>query len=209
MTKIVMVSDTHDRYGKFDMPEGDILLHAGDLTFHGKAEELARFNDWLDDLEFKHKIIVPGNHDLTFESHWDWAKAMTYAADAVLNGEMYEAEGFKIWGEPRQPWFHDWAFNVERENMKKVWDQIPPGIDILVTHGPPLGVGDLTPRGERVGCQYQRQWIQEYQPKLVVCGHIHNGYGLYQVGKTLVVNASVCDEHYEPVNKPIVIELIK
>jgi len=211
--KLVLVADTHDRYGMFPMPEGDILLHAGDFTFRGRPDELSRFNDWLDAQgSFAHKVIIPGNHDLSFEVDWCGAVGKVPAADAVLNGQLYEALGLKIWGEPRQPEFYNWAFNVSREGMKKVWEKVPPDIDILLTHGPPYGVGDMTlPRnfklGEHVGCKYQRQWIEENQPRLVVCGHIHPGYGIYMLGNTLVVNASVCTEAYKPTNPPIVLHI--
>ncbi|MHA2067516.1 MAG: metallophosphoesterase family protein, partial [Candidatus Thorarchaeota archaeon] len=60
---------------------------------------------------------------------------------------------------------------------------------------------------ERVGCEAQRRWIEENQPKLVVCGHIHGGYGLGLIGNTLVVNASICNEKYQPVNRPVVLEI--
>lgn len=206
--RIVMMSDTHDRYQQlFNIPEGDIFLHAGDATFQGEPDELLRYSDWLDRLEFKHKIIIPGNHDRMFEDDWERAVAHVPAADVILNQELYEAEGLKIWGEPRQPWFHDWAFNIPRAEMKKrVWDKVPTDIDILVTHGPPWGVGDLC-RGGHVGCAAQREWILDHQPKLVVCGHIHEGYGLYMLGDTLVVNASTCNSRYKAVNPPVVLDL--
>jgi Icc-related predicted phosphoesterase len=211
--RLVLMSDTHDRHGQFDVPEGDILLHAGDFTFNGQQAELERFNSWLGTLNFQHKVIIPGNHDLTFETDWKWATHHVPEADAILNGELYEVDGLKIWGEPRQPWFWDWAFNVPRgPEMKKVWEKVPTDIDVLLTHGPPLGAGDLTLLrnnlpGSHVGCEAQREWIIEHQPKLVVCGHIHPGYGLHMIGNTLVVNASVCNEQYRPVNKPVVLHV--
>ncbi len=207
--KIVMISDTHCQAKNIkNMPSGDILLHAGDLTYHGEYSKLLSFSDWLDRQDFKHKVIIPGNHDKTFERDWERAAAHVPAADAILNQEMYEAEGLKIWGEPRQPWFHDWAFNVHRPLMKtECWDKVPTDTDILLTHGPPYGVLDATKRGERVGCKDQLEWIREHQPRLVVCGHIHEGYGLAQIGNTLVVNASICNLRYDPINRPVVLEL--
>lgn len=210
LQRVVMLSDIHDRYDKlFSVPEGDILLIAGDLTFRGDQEELERCNEWLDQQEsFKHKIVIPGNHDLTFETKWDWACKQLPAADAILNQNLYIADGLSIWGEPRQPWFYDWAYNVSRDRMKKdVWDQVPSNIDILLTHGPPWGVGDQSSRGKHVGCKAQREWILQHQPRLVVCGHIHEGYGIYLLGNTVVVNASTCNSKYQAVNPPIVLDL--
>lgn len=209
LKRIVMVSDTHDRYKDLvDMPKGDILVMAGDLTFDGAANELRRLNDWLDEQDYDHKVLIPGNHDLTFEARWDWACRKVPAADAILDQEMYDADGIKIWGEPRQPWFYDWAFNVDREEMKeRCWDKVPDDVDILLTHGPPWGVGDFTTRGAHVGCVAQREYILEKKPPLVVCGHIHSGYGIHILGNTTVVNASVCNEKYQAVNPPVVLEM--
>jgi len=209
VVKIVMISDTHCQTDKIkDMPSGDILLHAGDMTYHGEYHKLDAFNDWLDEQYFSHKVIIPGNHDKTFERNWDEAASHVPAADVILNQALYEAEGLKIWGEPRQPWFHDWAFNVERGDMKRlVWDKVPENIDVLLTHGPPYGVLDRTRTGEHVGCTAQRDWIIKHQPRLVVCGHIHEDPGLAMIGRTLVVNAAICDLQYNVVNRPVVLAL--
>ena len=208
LRRIVMVSDTHDKYGELtQMPKGDILLMAGDLTFHGRPDELGRLNEWLDRQDYNHKVLIPGNHDLTFESMWDVAHRLVPAADAILNQEMYDADGLKIWGEPRQPWFYDWAFNVPRDRMKtEVWDKVPDNIDVLLTHGPPWGAGDIC-RSGHVGCVAQRDYILEKRPRLVVCGHIHSGAGMYILGNTTVVNASVVDEEYHVVRRPVVIDM--
>lgn len=205
--KIVMMSDIHDMYHMlFEPLEGDILLLAGDLTSKGTKDELYRCNEWLKKQKFAHKVVIPGNHDITFETRWPWAESQLTAADAILDQEMYEADGIKIWGEPRQPFFYNWAFNVVRDNMKKTcWDKVPPDIDILLTHGPPWGVCDYSSRGKHVGCVAQREWILEHQPRMVVCGHIHTGYGMGFLGKTLVVNAATCNEFYKPVQAPQVV----
>lgn len=206
--RIVIISDTHNKAHMIDLPEGDVLLHAGDFTNGGTVEELVRFNAWLDQQEFDHRVIIPGNHELLFEKDWNYAASLIPAADAILDQKAYDADGLKIWGEPRQPWFYDWAFNVPREEMEeKCWSRVPEDVDILLTHGPPYRCGDLTPRGDLVGCHYMRELIIKNQPLLVACGHIHSGYGVTSIHNTVVANASVCNEQYRPVNKPIVIDL--
>ena len=212
MTRICMISDTHEQHSQIiGMEQADILLHAGDITYQGAYDKLLEFDEWLDSLDskfsYKHKVIIPGNHERTFEQDWDTAAAHIPAADAILNGETYEAEGLKIYGEPRQPWFYDWAFNIKRESMNFVWDKVPTDTDVLLTHGPPLGVGDRTSRGEHVGCAEQRKWILAHQPKLVVCGHIHEGYGIYILGRTVVVNASICTSKYAPTNRAVTVDI--
>ena len=79
--------------------------------------------------------------------------------------------------------------------------------DLLVTHGPPKGILDLTPRGEPVGCEELREAVRRVKPRLHVFGHIHHAYGRHVVDGTRFVNASICDEFYEPSNRPVVVDL--
>ena len=211
MPKIVCISDTHNHV--FPLPEGDILLHSGDFSFTGNANELVKFDRWMEETDIEHKILVPGNHELSFEEKPELAVSVMENVTVLghlpeFDGQSIEIMGLKIWGEPRQPWFYDWAFNVPRgPEADKIWEAVPDDIDIVVTHGPPYGMGDRTVRGENVGCTAQKRMIDRVQPKLVVCGHIHSGYGKYVRGNTLIVNASVCNEQYKNVNPPVVINL--
>ena len=80
----------------------------------------------------------------------------------------------------RQPEFFDWAFNLERgaEILKK-WEKIPPGIDILLSHSPPVGHGDFCVSGVRAGCVELLSTVQRrVKPKYHVFGHIHEGENL-------------------------------
>jgi Icc-related predicted phosphoesterase len=185
-------------------------VHAGDFTNQGKPLEVAKFSHWCEAITnkhgYKHVIVTPGNHEIIFENDYNFAKScLTHAT--VLNQEVVEIEGLKFYGEPRTIEFCNWAFNVPLTKMPKVWERVPTDIDVLITHGPPAGVLDLTMRGENVGCPHLRDWILEHQPKLVVCGHIHLGYGTAMLGNTRVVNAAICNERYKPVNRPIYVDL--
>lgn len=207
MTKFIIISDTHSKHELVDIPEGDILLHAGDFTKRGSLEDVNSFNDWLGTLPHSKKIIIAGNHDFCFEKqNEDARKLMTNAV--YLQDELIEIEGLKIYGSPWQPWFFDWAFNLPRGiELKKKWDLIPTNIDVLMTHGPPHGILDKINRGKSVGCEELRLRVEEIQPKLHVFGHIHEDYGTKKINKTTYINGSSCDLGYEPINKPIVIEL--
>ena len=63
LVRIVLISDTHNKHEKLEMPEGDVLIHAGDFTNVGTEQEIREFDMWLASLDFQHKILVPGNHD--------------------------------------------------------------------------------------------------------------------------------------------------
>lgn len=90
--------------------------------------------------------------------------------------------GLNIYGSPWQPVFCDWAFNLERgDPLRAVWKKIPDGTDILITHGPPIGHGDILKGGsERSGCVDLLMEIQKrVRPKYHIFGHIHEGYGYF------------------------------
>lgn len=116
---------------------------------------------------------------------------------------------------PWQPEFCNWAFNLPRDSSQlgARWDAIPYDLDVLVTHGPPAGIGDRTNEGDDAGCEMLLDAIVSAKPRLHVFGHIHEGYGVYTFGEgnlcrsTTFVNASVCTRKYEPTNSPIVVDL--
>jgi Icc-related predicted phosphoesterase len=205
--RIVCISDTHFGHQHFKIPEGDILLHAGDLSKRGRVTEISAFNDWLGELPHPHKIIIAGNHDFLFEKEPVIAKSLITNA-IYLEDSGVEIKGLKFWGSPVSPWFFDWAFNRERgEDIRKHWEMIPSDTDVLITHGPPLGILDQTIYGKSVGCEELLDIVQKIQPKIHLFGHIHEAYGTHKAGETLFVNASLMNVEYRPVNSPIVVEI--
>ena len=116
-------------------------------------------------------------------------------------------DGLEVWGSPWQPWFHDWAFNLERgAALAEKWAMIPDSTDLLITHGPPHGILDACFDGRRVGCEELTRAVERVRPKLHVFGHIHEAYGVVDDGTTLFVNASNCNLRYRPANAPIVVD---
>lgn len=206
--KIVCLSDTHNAHQNLRVPPGDVLIHAGDATVNGTIDEVAAFSRWFESRPHKVKIFVAGNHDWLFET--DPARARKILGDQViyLQDEMVEIENLKIYGSPWQPRFFDWAFNLERgREMREKWRSIPAGTDVLITHGPPFGILDETPAGDRAGCEELRKKVEEIRPRLHVFGHIHHGYGTAERFDARFVNAANCDEAYAPTNLPIVVEM--
>lgn len=203
--KIVCVSDTHGKHGQVRVPDGDVLIHAGDLTLMGQKFEYESVAEWLNNLPHKVKVVVAGNHD--FAIH----KLISLLAPSVVYLENFGVaiDGVNFWGSPVTPRFGVWAYMAERgEAIRKYWDEIPESTDVLITHGPPYGLLDQTVPGhsEHLGCKDLRDAIFRVNPKVHVFGHIHGGYGLTNA-RTLFVNASAVDEAYNAVNAPIVVEL--
>jgi Icc-related predicted phosphoesterase len=201
---IVALSDTHGFHKHIEVPHADILIHAGDLTRHGELEEVEEFNEFIGGLPHPFKIVIAGNHDFCFENDpVICASLLTNAS--YLQDQAITVEGIRFYGSPWQPWFCDWAFNLQRgPEIRAKWDLIPENTDILITHGPPFSHADQTSGGEQVGCKDLLEVVEKIKPKLHVFGHIHEGYGLTHNESTTFMNASICDETYQPHNTPIV-----
>ena len=210
MPKIVCISDTHNLHAKIKIPECDILIHAGDATGRGTLQEITSFLFWFSQQPAKHKVLIWGNHDILPEDNPNLVKMIISEYPSITYIENSEAivMGLRIWGSPWTPRFFDWAFNADPDKLIEVWSSIPEGIDILVTHGPPLGILDETEEGNKIGCAILLSEIQNrVKPKYHIFGHDHEGYGTMIVGDTTFINASSCDRKYRPVNKPIILEL--
>jgi Icc-related predicted phosphoesterase len=215
--RLVIISDTHNQISSINLPKGDILIHCGDFTVTGTVSEITQFNrELLQQADkFKHIIIIAGNHDLLFEHQPQLARSLLDSRFKYLQDSSCVIDGIKFYGSPFQPRFFDWAFNLNRgEELAEKWKLIPNDIDILITHGPPNGILDEVPRKyfvENTGCEELRKKVEEIvafgKLKLHVFGHIHCGYGQTEKFGVKFVNASNCDESYDPVQPPIVITL--
>ncbi|MCB9733701.1 MAG: metallophosphatase domain-containing protein [Deltaproteobacteria bacterium] len=206
--RVVCISDTHLRHGALTVPDGDVLVHAGDLLGHGLVDEVEEVDLWLAALPHRHKIVIAGNHDWCFEKAPAEAEAALRSATYLRDAGVV-IDGVRFWGSPWQPEFLAWAFNLPRgEPLAERWRLIPDDTDVLVTHGPPSGHGDRCFDGRRVGCEALLAAVRDrVRPRLHVFGHIHEGYGVTREGGTTFVNASACDLDYRPVQPPIVIDL--
>lgn len=206
--RLVCISDTHMFHDAVDVPGGDVLIHAGDFTSRGLRKEVEAFARWFHGLPHLHKVVVAGNHDFLFET--DPERGRELLGDVVyLAGEEATVAGLRFWGSPWQPWFHDWAFNLQRgEPLRAHWATAPSGIDVLVTHSPAMGTLDLVFRGENVGCVDLEAALPRIAPRLHVFGHIHEAAGVVQrADGILAVNASVCDVRYRPTNPAVLVDI--
>jgi len=212
--KIVCISDTHNFHDRLEVPEGDMLIHAGDFTLAGSLSEVIDFNDWLGTLSHKHKIIIAGNHDRCLGQN-DTLGFKMITNGTYLQNSGIDIEGIKIWGSPLTPAFKGMrgglTFHADRDGraIKRTWQGIPKKIDILITHGAPLGVLDYvvsgSDAGKNVGDAVLAEKVKQRKPKYHIFGHIHEGYGTIEIGRTKFINCSVVNEMYNLINKPIVI----
>lgn len=234
--RIVCISDTHSLQDNMlhEIPAGDVLIHAGDISNRGGERDVTNFIHWFQNIKgFDMKIFISGNHDHCFEQvdkphhkrDYDWLRHLmspenlsqsdiVYLQDDHVNFISEEfSRPIKFYGTPWQPWFYDWAFNLPRmgEELEEKWNMILEDVDVLITHGPPNGVLDKVNNfrqpNQNVGCELLRFHVERAKPALNVFGHIHEGYGVKRIEDTLYVNASICNSGYNPINKPIIIDL--
>lgn len=192
--RLVAVADTHLFHDGWAVPEGDVFLHAGDLCRRGTAEELRAAAAWIRGLPHRHKVIVAGNHDFLFQEEPEAARAILGPELIYLEDQTATVAGLRIHGSPWQPQFGGWAFNLPRgAPLAARWALIPEGLDVLITHGPPLGYGDTVHDDEHVGCADLLRRIREVKPRLHLFGHIHQDGGLWHDQGTAVVNVTTWD----------------
>lgn len=219
--RLVLISDTHGRHASLTLPAGDVLIHAGDFSRDGGLADVRGFFTWMEAQPFAHKILVAGNHDAVFDKWHDGAvmllkeiaPSVTYLQDSGVT-----IDGVRFWGSPVQPEFFNWFFNRKRgAEIKRHWDLIPDNTDVMISHGPLFGYLDKSNNwdhatgkkfDDHLGCEDLRDAILRVRPKLHCFGHIHGGYGKSSIihddgDKTQLVNASIMDETYNPVNSPV------
>lgn len=208
--RIVCMSDTHLRHN-FSVPNGDVLIHAGDGTGSGNLKEVRQWLAWVASFPHTHKIVVAGNHDFFFERDPELIPSLIPPGVIYLQDSGLEIEGVKFWGSPWQPEFHDWAFNLPRgEALADRWALISSDTKVLITHGPPHGILDKLPgsQGSHVGCEDLLACVADLSHlRLHVFGHIHDAYGQVIKGGTQFVNACICNEDYLACRAPIVVDL--
>ena len=223
--KCVSFSDTHNLHEGVNLPECDIAIFCGDYSGRGNKFETLHFLRWYSRQDqCKYKVMIPGNHDICFdekhngETHaQNWLEGFQKKFNniIILNNSMVNIENVKIWGSPVTPWYHGdrWGYNMHDDEIYKVWENIPPNMDIVVTHGPVYGVLDQvidfnTHKKKHVGCKILKEVLfNKVRPQFHLCGHIHEGHGVDNSHGIVFINSSIVDVEYERVNEPKIFQV--
>lgn len=212
--KILHISDTHGFHEMFPMErfEGiDVVVHSGDCSNYRDVvrneQEVRAFIAWYKDIPVKHKIYVAGNHDTSIERNRVTPADFHSEGIIYLQNAATIIDGVKFWGSPHTPTFGEWAFMKKRETISRVWEHVPEDTDVLIVHGPPKGVRDLShdklgrlefcgDRSLMKKCFNMRETL-----KLMLFGHIHDSPGCdnqgvshYSKTKTIFSNAACVDD---------------
>lgn len=210
--RIVALADTHGRHNKItSIPNGDMVIHAGDFTGTGSPEEVMEFAGWFSKLPHPRKVLVAGNHDFCLDPHNRFVEGV-FASLGILylcNRSVQTPDGLVIYGSPMTPEFGSWAFMDADKLLGFYWRDMPQEVDILVTHGPPYEILDRTVLGggSPAGSRTLREKVEQVRPKVHIFGHIHEGYGGTPRNGIMFYNVSVMDERYRLTNPATVIEV--
>lgn len=187
--KIWTFSDTHTYHNQLNIPEADIVIFSGDESNNSNPYlnevEARKFFEWYKVLPFKHKIYIPGNHSTAVSNKL--IRREEYPELIWLEHETANVEGIKIFGSPYTPAYgKSWAYMRKRNQMKVVWDTLPNDIQILITHGPPKGILDLTRDLDnnlvQAGCKSLFNKVLEIEPAVHIFGHLHDESGIFNSG---------------------------
>jgi Icc-related predicted phosphoesterase len=166
------------------------------MSEDGTDSEVLDFLEWFCNLDYQHKIVVAGNHDLCLDG--EQIENLPPNVHYLCNSGV-EIEGVKFWG---VPYFLSSELNGDTAQLVA---KIPNGTDILISHRPPLGILDLE-ENYNFGCIDLLQSIQKIRPRFCLFGHVHAGYGIEKCQHTTFVNASLVRKN-KIVNKPFLLEI--
>lgn len=226
--RITSIADTHNQHNKLVIEETDCLIHAGDFTLDGNVEEVIYFLEWFKDQPAKHKIFIAGNHEATLdEDHPMFNLSLKTVVSNLarqygifyLENTGILIEGIHIYGTPWTPAFHHFGFGGERDIyvegdkyrgtrlLSSVYNQIPTNTNILICHGPPKDIQDVSRKGISCGSDEMIRTVHNLPNlKVFVNGHIHHSAGTKVVQNVLYINAAVLDDSYTLKFPPIVID---
>lgn len=202
--RIVVISDTHGKHLDLPKLKGDVLIHCGDFCdgFQINQEDIAKVDQWFEQLAFQEIIVIGGNHDFVAQQKHRTNQTVFQNATYLVD-EPYHYRGVNFYGSPWLPALNGWAYYLPDDKRKAKWELIPEDTEILITHTPPLGILDKSKKGESVGCSHLRTKLESLSPKIHCFGHIHASYGTHHTPQTTYYNASVVNSDFNVCNSPI------
>ena len=217
--KFIFFADTHRCEKEIVLPEGDVLVFAGDMCYKdpGPLVDVTEFLSFYCNLDYQYKIMIAGNHDWPFdnECRQQVFEIISKTDIIYLEDSACEIDGITIWGSPVQPTTRGWPFyKDDGVSLLESWSRIPDNTDVVVTHIPPFGILDknakgehYTHKGEPNSSKTLLRRVLEVKPRLHVFGHCHLHYGEVRRNGVRFLNVCSMSANRKPENPPIVVEL--
>jgi len=221
--KLVAISDTHGDHKYLEIPECDILIHAGDFSFRGEFFEVRNFMLWFEKQPARYKVCIAGNHELTFDStqsqYQDAIRNLLAKHKEIiyLENEAITIEGIKFYGTPWTPYFCNWAFNGLRDqdvalkrgqSLTEIYSHIPEDTNIILCHAPPYNLVDRNQEGQCCGSMEMRKVVDKMPLLyLYICGHVHEARGVEELGGVTFANVSSLGRDYKTIQPLAIFDL--
>jgi len=214
--KICAISDLHGRFIR-NIEKSDVLVIAGDINYTMGVEWFGRcFIPYLNGIKDRYGlcILVFGNHD--DDIYYDNDKYKKYLPPwiKVLNNESIIYKGYKFYGSPHCRYIQGFRNTVTEQSLMHIFSLIPNDTDILVTHSPPYGIGDISKDTlhpldtlMHLGSVSLLEKVREVKPLIHIFGHIHTGNRYTRENGVDFYNVSILDDYYDLAFKPTYIEL--
>jgi Icc-related predicted phosphoesterase len=207
--KIVCISDTHMHHKKIVMPECDMIIHAGDFTYHGETDEVKKFLKWYGEQKAKYKLLVCGNHEVEISKDPDLLKKLCENEGIkLLHNSHTVIEGLTIFGSPYSKKFGKWTYMLDESDLANIYDTILPETNIVITHGPAYDQLDWCPNGKVGSTALAHRLTELSNLKLHITGHIHESRGTMLRNGVMTINAAICGIPYSNIlTNPITVEI--
>lgn len=199
--KILAVSDIHGDHKNImkhlKKNRADLIVVSGDITHFGPAELGEEILNDISSFDVP-VVAIPGNCDPEdIHGKIENSRAINIHARGVIIQDIGIC-GFG--GSNPTPFNTPLEFEEVQiyDQASKVVEGISKEkITLFVTHTPPYGTkADKLPSGGHAGSTSIRKIIEEYQPTVNLCGHIHESRGIDQIGKTTVANPGELSQGY-------------
>jgi Icc-related predicted phosphoesterase len=200
--RIVAVADLHG-WLPAEVPACDLLIIAGDICPDGDRQFQwldAELRPWLEAVPARYVVATWGNHD--YAAEWGYVPPLPCA---FLVDEGIDIEGVAVYG---TPWTREagmWAFSEPEAVLAGTFARIPDGVDIVISHSPPLGWCDRTPEGTYRGSAALLDAMERARPRLTICGHAHDGRGGADAPWGRIENVSAVDGRRRRRRSPFVV----
>ncbi len=199
--KVVMLSDTYGLHEQVEVPDGDVIIHAGNFSPYGEHHgdtAYKSFIKWFTKLPHKHKIFAPGKDDSCSYNIRNIYKMLNDNSHFIHNNDVqidttviqsaYESSYNSYQVQVPVNWIEIFKQQQEIINrLEKSWSEALSYVNILITNHAPWGILD---NGK--GCQVLAERVKKSRPDFHVFSGTCAEYGITKLGNTTYINASIC-----------------